>query len=52
MVNIEETPEQTQIADYNAYLQLKDLNYSDKDVAKHMSYTMRQMNELKSKFSV
>ena len=52
MFDIEETPEQTDIADYNAYLQLKKLNYTDVDIADHMSYTKQQLADLITKFSL
>jgi len=52
MFNFEETQEQTQIADYNAYLQLKALRYSNRDIARHMSYTLQQLINLTTKFTV
>jgi len=51
MFIIEETQEQTQIADYNAYLQLKSLRYSNTDIARHMSYTKKQLANLIVRFS-
>lgn len=51
MFNIEETPEQRDIADYDAYLQLKKLNYTDAKIADHMSYTKQQLSNLITKFT-
>ncbi len=51
MIDFEETPEQREIADYNAYLQLKKLNYTDADIADHMSYTKQQLENLITKFT-
>jgi len=52
MFNTEETPEQIDIADYSAYLQLKKLNYSDAKIAAHMSYTKQQLADLIAKFTL
>jgi hypothetical protein len=52
MIDIEETPEQIDIADYSAYLQLKKLNYTDTKIANHMSYTKQQLADLIIKFSL
>ncbi len=51
MIDFEETPEQRDIADYSAYLQLKKLNYTDADIAEHMSYTKQQLANLITKFT-
>ena len=51
MFEFEETPEQREIADYSAYLQLKKINYTDKDIADHMSYTKQQLANLITKFT-
>jgi hypothetical protein len=50
MFEYEETTEQTQIADYNVYLQLKKLKYTDSDIADHLSYSKQQLATLISKF--
>ena len=52
MFDIEETPEQRDIADYSAYLQLKKLNYTDVKIANHMSYTEQQLADLIAKFTL
>lgn len=46
-----ETPQQKDIADYNIYLQLKNINYSNIDIAKHLSYTTKQLGYLISSYS-
>ncbi len=51
MFEFEETPEQREIADYSAYLQLKKINYTDADIADHMSYTKQQLANLITKFT-
>ena len=51
MYDTQETPEQRDIADYNAYLQLKKLRYTHADVADHMSYTKQQLAHLITKFT-
>ena len=51
MIDFEETPEQIDIADYNAYLQLKNLKYTDAKIADHMSYTKQQLADLITKFT-
>ena len=51
MFDFEETPEQRDIADYDAYLQLKKLNYTEADIAQHMSYTKQQLANLIRKFT-
>lgn len=44
-----ETPQQTDIADYNVYLQLKQLQYSNTDIAKHLSYSEEDLGYLISR---
>ncbi len=51
MFDFEETPEQREIADYNAYLMLKEIHYTDAKIANHMSYTMQQLADLIVKFT-
>ena len=51
MFEFEETPEQRDIADYDAYLQLKKLNYTDAEVAKSMSRSKQQLANLIAKFT-
>ena len=51
MFDFEETPEQRDIADYNAYLQLNKLRYTEADIADHMSYTKQQLADLITKFT-
>ncbi len=52
MFEFEETPQQRDVADYNAYLQLKKLRYTDADIADHMSYTKQQLASLITKFTI
>ena len=52
MFDIQETPEQRDIADYSAYLQLKRLHYTDAKIADHMSYTKQQLADLITKFTI
>ena len=51
MFDTEETPEQIDVTDYNVYLQLKKLKYTDADIAEHMSYTKQQLANLICKFT-
>ena len=46
----EETPQQAQIADYNAYLQLKQLNYTNEAIADHLSYSKENLGYLISRY--
>lgn len=46
-----ETPQQTDIADYNVYLQLKQLQYSNTDIAKHLSYSEEDLGYLISRYT-
>jgi hypothetical protein len=52
MIEFEETRQQRDIADYNAYLQLKKLRYTDAKIAAHLSYTKQQLANLISKFTI
>lgn len=38
------------IADYHAYCQLKQLNYTDNDITKHLSYSNEELKQLVSRF--
>ena len=51
MIVNKETPQQKDIADYNAYLLLKDLRYTNEAAANHLSYTKQQLVELITKFT-
>tara|TARA_R110002096_G_scaffold435456_1_gene660825 strand:+ start:627 stop:800 length:174 start_codon:yes stop_codon:yes gene_type:complete len=51
MIDIEENPEQRDVADYNAYLLLKDLRYTNEAAADHLSYTKQQLADLIVKFT-
>ena len=51
MIDVQESQEQKDIADYSAYLQLKKLNYSFVDIANHLSYTEQQLEILLTKFT-
>ena len=41
-----ETPQQRDIADYNVYLQLKELSYTNEAIAEHLSYTKEDLGYL------
>ncbi|MBO3096815.1 hypothetical protein [Gelidibacter pelagius] len=47
----DETPQQREIADHNVYLQLKDLNYTNEEIANHMSYSKENLGYLISRFT-
>ncbi len=46
-----ETPQQKEIADYNVYLQLKQLKYTNIDIANHLSYTKEELGCLVSQYT-
>jgi hypothetical protein len=46
-----ETPRQKDIADYNVYLQLKDLHYTNEDIARHLSYSKEDLGYLISRYT-
>jgi hypothetical protein len=46
-----ETPEQKHIADYNVYLQLKQLHYSNAGIAEHLSYSKEDLGYLISRYT-
>jgi len=46
-----ENKESKFIADYNAYLQLKSLQYTNTDIAKHLSYTIEDLGYLISRYT-
>ena len=46
-----ETSHQTAVADYNAYLQLARLKYTNADIATHLSFSLEQLGQLISKFA-
>ena len=45
-----ESEEQKDIADYNTYIELKKLNYSDSEIAKQFYITISELEELINKF--
>lgn len=47
----EETKRQGEIADYNIYLQLKELNYTNQRIAEHMSYSKENLGYLISRYT-
>ncbi|WP_407557327.1 hypothetical protein [Winogradskyella sp. 4-2091] len=51
MTDFKETPQQKHIADYNVYLQLRDLNYTNTDIAKHLNYSNEQLGYLISRYT-
>ena len=46
-----ETPRQRDIADHNVYLQLKDSNYTNEEIDKHLSYSKKQLGFLISNYT-
>ena len=46
-----ETPQQTEIADYSAYLQLKQLKFTNKHIAKHLGYSNDKFGRLLSSYT-
>lgn len=46
-----ETQNQKDIADYNVYLQLKEIHYTNEAIAKHLSYSNEDLGYLISRFS-
>ena len=38
-----ENDKQREVADYNVYLQLKELNYTNENIAKHLSYSKKEL---------
>lgn len=51
MTDFKETPKQKDIADYNVYLQLKELNYTNTDIVKHLSCTNEEFGYLISRYT-
>lgn len=50
MENLHETKQEKEAADYSAYLQLKNLNYSNTRIAEHISYTKQELGNLISTY--
>lgn len=50
MCNLQENEKQKHFADFSAYLQLKKMNYTDKDIMRHMSCTKEYLQIIKGKF--
>lgn len=48
-MDYKETPEQKHVADYSVYLQLKELKYTNEDIAEHLSYTKEELGFLISR---
>lgn len=46
-----ETTKQREVADYNVYLQLSSLNYTNEAIAEHMSYSKDRLSYLISKYT-
>lgn len=51
MDNFNETLQQTEIADYNAYLQLKQLKFTNKLIAKQLGYSNDKFGRLLSNYT-
>lgn len=49
MTDFKETPQQKDIADYNVYLQLKQINYTNADIANHLSCSKKELGYLISR---
>lgn len=52
MLFFKENNKQKQIADYSVYIELKQLNYTDLEIAKHLSYTEKELLELIEEFTL
>ena len=50
MFDLQENEKQKQFADFSAYLQLKKMNYTDKDISNHLSCTKEYLQMIKDKF--
>ncbi len=48
---IRENENSKSVADYNTYLQLKNLQYSNSDIAKHLDYTKEDLGYLISRYT-
>ncbi|MFV0531748.1 MAG: hypothetical protein ACK5MD_09985 [Flavobacteriales bacterium] len=50
-MDLQENENQKQVADYQAYLELKKLHYTNTDIAKHLSYSKKELGYLISRFT-
>lgn len=50
-MDLQENKNQKQFADYQAYLELKKLQYTNADIAKHLSYSKSDLGYLISRFT-
>ena len=50
-MNHKENKEQSEIADYNVYLQLKQIGYTNIDISKHLSYSKKELGYIISKYT-
>ncbi|MGI9525545.1 MAG: hypothetical protein ACR2MS_00380 [Weeksellaceae bacterium] len=46
----DETPEQKLVAEWNCIIQLRNLNYSDKRIAEHMSTTIEKLKDIEARY--
>lgn len=51
LMEFKETLYQSQVCDYNVYLQLKQLNYTDHDIAQHMNISLDQLHSTVQQFT-
>ncbi len=51
MFNLEENEKQKHFADFSAYLQLKELSYTDEEIINHFSYTEEYLKIILNKFN-
>ena len=51
MFDLKETAKQKQFADFSAYLQLKQLNYTDNQVINHLSCSKEYLKMIIDKFN-
>lgn len=51
MFNLQENEKQKQFADFNAHLQLKELDYTDEQICNHLSCSQEYLKIIINKFS-
>ena len=51
MFDLQENEKQKQYADFSAYLQLKELNYTDEQICNHLSCSQEYLQMIIDKFN-
>ena len=51
MLNLQENEKQKYFADFSAYLQLKEMNYTNKEVCNHLSCSQEYLQMIIDKFN-